>query len=354
MGWRRGDNLTDQRLSDQSVALIIKRRGSAAAVGPELLSGHSLRAGYATAAAAAGVEERKIANVTRHRTCPSCAATSAPRPRSTTSARCCRSGGHHRRIARLGSRRSRPNAPLASGRRPIGSNRGGALAVRLEWEGKPTQVERLALPFQTVETINESRATRERDTGALFGGGRDGARAARNLLIWGDNKLVMSSLLRSTRARSSWSTSTRRSTPEPTSRIGVKVGEADRSTKLPSILEEHAYRDTWGRGRASYLPMIYERLVLIHELLADDGSLYLHCAPNVSHYRQGRAATRSSVPTHFRNEIVWKRTSAHSDMAGAKHSGGIHETILLYTQGRHVRTWNTQFTPVRPRATSKP
>jgi hypothetical protein len=60
---RRGDNLTDRRLSDQSVALIVKRRASAAGVPPELLSGHSLRAGYATAAAAAGVEERKIANV---------------------------------------------------------------------------------------------------------------------------------------------------------------------------------------------------------------------------------------------------------------------------------------------------
>jgi site-specific recombinase XerD len=67
---RRGDNLTDRRLSDQSVALIIKQRAQAAAVPPALLSGHSLRAGYATAAAAAGVEERKIANVTRHRNLP--------------------------------------------------------------------------------------------------------------------------------------------------------------------------------------------------------------------------------------------------------------------------------------------
>jgi integrase len=67
---RRGDNLTDRRLSDQSVALIVKRRARAAGVPPELLSGHSLRAGYATAAAAAGVEERKIANVTRHRNLP--------------------------------------------------------------------------------------------------------------------------------------------------------------------------------------------------------------------------------------------------------------------------------------------
>jgi hypothetical protein len=50
--------------------LIIKRRGQAAGISPEDLSGHSLRAGYATAAAAAGVEERKIANVTRHKNLP--------------------------------------------------------------------------------------------------------------------------------------------------------------------------------------------------------------------------------------------------------------------------------------------
>ena len=67
---RRGDNLTRRRLSNQAVALIIKRRAKAAGVPPALLSGHSLRAGYATAAAAAGVEERKIANVTRHKNLP--------------------------------------------------------------------------------------------------------------------------------------------------------------------------------------------------------------------------------------------------------------------------------------------
>jgi integrase len=55
---RRGDTLTDQRLSDQSVALIVKRRARTAGVPAAELSGHSLRAGYATAAAAAGVEER--------------------------------------------------------------------------------------------------------------------------------------------------------------------------------------------------------------------------------------------------------------------------------------------------------
>jgi len=67
---RRGDRLGERRLSDQSVALIVKHRAQAAGLPPALLSGHSLRSGYATAAAGAGIEERKIANVTRHKDLP--------------------------------------------------------------------------------------------------------------------------------------------------------------------------------------------------------------------------------------------------------------------------------------------
>jgi integrase len=67
---RRGDTVGAERLTGQSVALIVKRRANAAGLGPEQLSGHSLRAGYVTAAAAAGVEERKIANVSRHKDLP--------------------------------------------------------------------------------------------------------------------------------------------------------------------------------------------------------------------------------------------------------------------------------------------
>jgi integrase len=79
----------DQRLSDQSVALIVKRRARTAGVPAAELSGHSLRAGYATAAAAAGVEERKIANVTRHKNLPVLRRYIRTRHRrSTTSATC--------------------------------------------------------------------------------------------------------------------------------------------------------------------------------------------------------------------------------------------------------------------------
>ena len=157
------------------------------------------------------------------------------------------------------------------------------LAVRLEWEGKPRRVTRLSLPFQTVETINTSRATRERDTGSLFQADA-GGRAELNQLIWGDNKLVASSLLNDYAGKVDlvyidppFDTGTDFS-------FRVQVGDSD-ITKEPSVLEESAYRDTWARGRSSYLEMLYERILLIHELLAQRGSLFLHLGSNVSHYR---------------------------------------------------------------------
>jgi adenine-specific DNA-methyltransferase len=209
------------------------------------------------------------------------------------------------------------------------------LGVRLEWDGKPAQVERLSLPFQTVETINESRATRERDTGALFGGAGPTS-GSRNQLIWGDNKLVMSSFL------SEYAGMIKLVYIDPPFDTGadfamrVDVGGAD-VTKQPSILEEHAYRDTWGAGYASYLSMMYPRLILIHELLSDDGSLYLHCEPTVSHTLR-LLCDEIFGQENFRNEIAWKRTSAHSS---ARRYGPVHDTILFYSKTASF-VWNPQ------------
>jgi DNA modification methylase len=212
------------------------------------------------------------------------------------------------------------------------------VTVRLDWDGKPKHVERLSLPFQTVETINESRATRERDTGALFGGLTVPSKA-RNQLIWGDNKLVMSSLLGRCAGQIKliyidppFDTGTDFS-------FRVDVGDAE-VTKLPSILEEHAYRDTWGEGRASYLTMLYERITLMHELLSEDGLVFVHLGPGVSHVVRGLLDEIFGAD-RFRNEIIWKRTTAHSD---ARTLGGVHETIFLYSKGESW-TWNPQYVP---------
>ncbi|MGH2968380.1 MAG: DNA methyltransferase, partial [Solirubrobacteraceae bacterium] len=204
------------------------------------------------------------------------------------------------------------------------------MAVRLEWQDKPQRVERLSLPFQTVETINESRATRERDAGALFGSGAR-AKDARNRLIWGDNKLVMSSLLRTYGGKVNLIYIDPPFDTGADFSLRMKVGDAD-FTKAPTLLEEHAYRDTWGHGRESYLRMLDDRIVLMHELLVEDGTLYVHIGPSVSHYVKV-LCDEVFGESNFRGELIWKRSDAHSDAGqGAKHYGRIHEVILQYSK----------------------
>jgi len=202
------------------------------------------------------------------------------------------------------------------------------LAVRLEWEGKPQQVERLTLPFQTVETINESRATRERDAGSLLET-RAAGDTVRNQLIWGDNKLVMSSLLRE------FAGQVKLIYIDPPFDTGAdfayRVSVGDESVeKLPSILEEHAYRDTWGRGRGSYLSMLYERLVLMHELLADDGSLFVHLDWHQGHYVKV-LLDEIFGEGRFLNEIVWWYYNKFQGNINRFASN--HDVIFWYAKG---------------------
>src|SRR6202011_770017 len=82
--------------------------------------------------------------------------------------------------------------------------------------------------------------------------------------------------------------------------------------KEPSLIEVKAYRDTWGTGLDSYIHWLYETAVLLHELLAEDGSLYVQVRLGVSHYAK---AVLDDVfgRQSFRTEIIWKRSTAHSD-----------------------------------------
>jgi adenine specific DNA methylase Mod len=200
------------------------------------------------------------------------------------------------------------------------------MSLRLEWDGKPTRVERPWLPFQTVETINASRATRERDQGSLLSGMAE-APPHRNLLIWGDNKLVMTSLLKE------YEGAIKLIYIDPPFATGddfsvqVEVGNGD-LVKQPSVLEEHAYRDTWGRGYESYLSMMYVRLALIRDLLAQDGALYIHAGTNVSHLLR-LLCDEIFGSENFRNEIVWKRFNFHAD---AGRFGRVTDRLLFYSR----------------------
>jgi DNA modification methylase len=194
--------------------------------------------------------------------------------------------------------------------------------VELVWNGKASEVCNIVLPFQVIEQVDEPRAEKSSDTAmqlSLFDLDARGRQLKgwTNKLIWGDNKLILSSLKNgSLREDIEKQGGLKLIYIDPPFDVGadfsmdIEIG-GDTFTKKPNILEEIAYRDTWGKGADSFIAMIYERLVLMRDLLASDGSIYVHCDWRVNAYIRlaleevfGRAL--------FQNEIVWIRTNAHN------------------------------------------
>ena len=94
----------------------------------------------------------------------------------------------------------------------------------------------------------------------------------------------------------------------------------------------------------AYLVMMTARLIELHRVLKSAGSLYLHCDPTASHYLK-ILLDATFGPRRFGGEIVWKRTTAHSDSKqGRKLSGRVHDVLLLYVKGSEW-TWSTTYTP---------
>ena len=159
--------------------------------------------------------------------------------------------------------------------------------VELVWNGKTNEVCSTVLPFQTIEQVDEPRAEKGSSgySASLFSVDPRGRQLKgwTNKLIWGDNKLILSSLKNGPlRDEIEAQGGLKLIYIDPPFDVGadfsmdIEIG-GDSFTKKPNILEEIAYRDTWGRGADSFIAMIYERLVLMRDLLADDGSIYVHC-----------------------------------------------------------------------------
>ena len=232
--------------------------------------------------------------------------------------------------------------------------------TELVWPGKYNEdgtfveVPRVNLPFQVIETVNESRATREAQKTKGYGlfdtyEGKEGdtfEAGWRNKLIWGDNLLVMGSLLEkfsgkvdliyidppfATGADFSFTTE-----------IGERGLEID---KEQSAIEEKAYRDTWGRygpGREldSYLEMMCPRLAILRDLLADHGALLVHVDYRAS------SALRFLLDdlfgaNCFLNEIIWHYKRWPTP---AREFQKMHDNILCYTKKKGQHTFNVQYT----------
>jgi len=230
--------------------------------------------------------------------------------------------------------------------------------VELVWPGKYNddgslkEVPRVHLPFQVIETVNESRASRETakkpGTMSLFDvyEGKEGdtfEEGWKNKLIWGDNLLVMGSLLEkfagkidliyidppfATGADFSFTTD-----------VGEDIGQV---YKEQSALEEKAYRDTWGRGTPAYLDMLLPRLYLMRELLSERGTLYLHIDYRHVHRAFSLLEEVFGAEAH-RNDIVWSYGGR-----GAKAISGQfprnHDMLLVFSKG--APTYNRVYSDI--------
>jgi adenine-specific DNA-methyltransferase len=205
--------------------------------------------------------------------------------------------------------------------------------------GKRVPIDCPNLPFQVVETVNKPRAKGGVNT-TLFPEDQwpeNYPKDWKNKLIWGDNKLVMSSLL-----KQGYAGKINLIYIDPPFYTGADFSyktqvDDTEIEKEPSIIEQRAYKDTWSGGIASYLKYLYERLVLMEELLAENGSIYVHLDWHVSHYVKVMMDEIFGYE-NFRNEIIW---SYHTGGSGERGWSKKHDVIMFYTKNSEFQ-FNTQ------------
>ena len=211
--------------------------------------------------------------------------------------------------------------------------------VELVWNGKTNEICNIVLPFQIIEQVDEPRTEKPSDIyiqSRLFDVDERGRQLKgwTNKLIWGDNKLILSSLKNGPMRREiEKQGGIKLIYIDPPFDVGadfsmdIEIGD-DAFTKKPNILEEIAYRDTWGQGMDSFTAMIYERLALIRDLLAEDGSVYVHCDWRVNSSIR-LVLDELFESQNYQNEIIWhyRRWTAPS-----KRFQKLHDVIFFYTK----------------------
>jgi hypothetical protein len=184
--------------------------------------------------------------------------------------------------------------------------------VELIWNGKTNQVCNVVLPFQTIEQVDEPRSEVDMLRAPTFFDRTTGRQQSgwTNKLIWGDNKLVLSSLKNGPlRKEIEKQGGIKLIYIDPPFDVGadfsmdIEIGD-DTFTKQPTVLEELAYRDTWGRGADSFIAMIYERLSLMRDLLADDATIYIHINQDMLPFIRTIMDELFGAKNHL-NDIVW-------------------------------------------------
>lgn len=221
--------------------------------------------------------------------------------------------------------------------------------VFLFWNGRKEDITNIALPFHSIEQIDEPRkeTMKEGNAFSMFDTRGRQLKGWTNKLIWGDNKLILSSLANGPiRDEIEKQGGIKLIYIDPPFAVGADFGftiniNGEKAEKKQSIIEEIAYRDTWGKGISSYLTMMYERLKLMHNLLAEDGSIYVHIDGRVNAYIKFLLDDIFGVD-NFINQIAWYyRRWNIAGKAFAKN----WDTIFLYSKSKGNHIFNQLYIP---------
>lgn len=234
------------------------------------------------------------------------------------------------------------------------------IKTELIWEGKYDEFGRkrevklpsTPYPLQRIETIDEPHDRIKADRtiqGDIFD---DNAFSEnnhpddfRNMLIWGDNKLVMNSLLEKFRGKIDLIYIDPPFDVGADFTVDIKVGNNQEELhKEQSVMEAVAYRDTWGKGTDSYLHMMYERLFLMNQLLSDKGSIYVHCDWRVNSYLRMMLDELFGLE-QFQREIIWRIGWISGYKAKAKNWIRNHDTILYYVKNKDDFIFYKEYIP---------
>jgi len=223
--------------------------------------------------------------------------------------------------------------------------------VELVWNGKTNEVSNTVLPFQTIEHIDEPRSEDKKSSQVtLFDTSGRQIKGWTNKLIWGDNKLILSSLKNGPMRKEIEAQGGLKLVyiDPPFSAgidysINVEIGGEERGlTKTPSVIEEFAYRNTWGNGGNTFLTMLYERVILMRDLLHEEGIFFLRIDHHWGHYVKAMLDELFGK-SNFQSEILVSRIKKNVTGQGKLSLPTATDSLFVYFKSELSRFKHINF-----------